>query len=229
MAYFPSPSLPLRGVWRSKTQGKALKLTWLTLKLRALLNPLGLLNNIRKGGLFKLQPPRNASLLVDLLAISRTSGLCDILEWGQKKADTLTVRIPTRTLSLSGFLQEHSHCQIPTGTLSLSGSLQEHSHCHSYRNTFTVRIPTGALSLSGLLQEHSHCQDSYRNTLTVRIPTQSFTSSSHICIIEELWKVLWTSSVTELKYLLLLFSWNWHHIWIWKSNCREGSDRCGMA
>lgn len=77
---FPLPSSPPGKVRRSKTQGKALTLTWLTSKVLALLNLLGPLNSRRKGGLFKLQPPKEASLLVDLLAKSRTWGLCDNLE-----------------------------------------------------------------------------------------------------------------------------------------------------
>lgn len=94
-----SHHLSLVRVRRSKTQGKALTLTWLTSKVLALLNLLGPLNNMRKGGLFKLQPPRNASFLVDLLAKSRTSGLCDNLEWGQNESYDQTLaygRRPTR-------------------------------------------------------------------------------------------------------------------------------------
>lgn len=69
----------------SKTQGKVLTPTWLTSKVLALLNLADSLNNIRKGGLFKLQLPRDTSLLEDLEAKSRTPGLSDNLEWEQKR------------------------------------------------------------------------------------------------------------------------------------------------
>lgn len=86
------PPLPRPGRdRRNKTQGKALTLTWLTSKVLALWSLLGSLNSIRKGGLFRLQPPRDAPLLVDLLAKSRTSGLCDNLQWGQNESYNQTL------------------------------------------------------------------------------------------------------------------------------------------
>lgn len=55
-------------------------LTWLILKVWDLLSLVEPLSNRRKGGGFKLQPPRDTSLLKVLLVKSRTAGLSDCLE-----------------------------------------------------------------------------------------------------------------------------------------------------
>ena len=110
----------MRIIWEETKPSKVLTLTWWILKVLALLNFVEPLSNIRKGGLFKLQPPRDTSLLVDLLAKSRTLGLSISLEGGQKEALTHQWKhVGRETL-----FQKYTFLELPLSHNRIGGTLR---------------------------------------------------------------------------------------------------------
>lgn len=101
---------------RIKTHCKVSTLASLIEKVLAVLNLVEPLSNIRNGGSFKLQPPRDTSLFVDLLAKSRTAGLCDDLEQGQKRK-----LMPNSDASRKTHWQEELISKIHILTVMVSG------------------------------------------------------------------------------------------------------------